>query len=250
MMGTMQGVNLNYSNKGGELLRDAIISRLQRKEFSNLNGKLLRIGVPLSRIDSVLSKLQVVPSPMARSELYRLDLLEIDRSLLTSLALQMYYSGMKSPSPNMSAQQTESAKDKMKEVNYRVKHMAFWNENGLPSPNFIGVERAVDGLDYAMGIVTQYWDGNTHELDMFAINRRLKKIDEQLQRDKIVLSTHIISKLKEEETDLLNKKSEIVSSILKTINDFAVFGTDGLGNNKEMYQSTMVPSADFYNKKA
>lgn len=256
MIGTMSDTKTrDYSDKGGELLRDSILSRIQRKEFSpnNFNGKLMDLGIPVSRVHSVLVEPAPITSPLARSELYLIDLLAENRLTLGTLFLQLYYSGMKSPSPNMSSQQIESAKDKLREIDYRVKHMSLWNEASLHSPYFMGIEKSIgeDDRDYAIGILTQFLDGNTHDLDMLAINRRASRIEEQLMDDRF-LTSQMRDKLEKEKEDLLTKKTQIVDSILRTINDFAVTGTDTISKSKHrpLFDSTLVTDKKFYETKS
>lgn len=245
------------SSRRGEDLRDVIKGKLERKDFSSLNGRLLSLGVPVSLVNNVdiKSATDKVNSPMARSELYIVDLLGSDPEkglgLLAKIFLQMYYSGMRRQSPNISYQQYESAKDKIREIDYRAKHMSLWNELDLPSPYFLGVEKIVDkeSGEYAIGILTHFWGGNTHDLDMIAINRRLNKIKEQEERDNIFLTTQIKNKLIEERKDLETKKDEIINSVLRTINDFAVFGTDRLGRDKKMLDDTFFTDSQFYERK-
>lgn len=224
----------DYSRRMGELLKNKLLVDIAKKEYfkRKFNGKLVSLeeaGNDIFKIE--INDLGNAVSPTARSELSTIDLLDINRNFLKRLFLQIYYSGMKSQgvfSESRPAEHEVGESEKINEMKYREKHMSFWNEIGLYAPKLWGVEKNVNTEtgDFVIGLFTEYWPGATHFLDILAINDRQDTLAQQIN-DPFVKS-NIRNQLLQESMELDEKKSDIPVSVLRTINDFAVRGTNAL----------------------
>ena len=245
----------NYGKRMGELLKAKLLDELRDKSYYSLqlNGKLARLGVPVSGIDSIIIREPESSSPTARSELYNIDLLGANGQLIRRLFLQTYFTGMKNTgifSSPISAVQEANDADKLGEFKHREGHMLFWNDIGLCAPYLFAVKRLVDKSgEFAVGLITDNWDGATHHLDILAINSRKETIDEQLSRPLVQDKLHLKGQLLEERNRLENLEKEILSSVLRTINDFASDGTDALKGAKNLDVNKMTLDYDQYLRK-
>lgn len=258
MIKTMAAESESYKGRMGDLLKSKLLDDLRDRNYylRELNGKLTEFGVPVSAITNVqIQNMRDVSSPTlasptARSELYKVDLIGEHGQLLRRLCLQVYYSDMRRSgdfSAPISAVQEADAFDRLGESAYRGKHMSFWNELGLYAPYLFGIKKLIDrdSRKFAIGILTDYLDGATHHLDILAINARREVIDNQLSSP--FLTPYIKDGLEEEDRQLKAILKGIPASALRTINDFAVIGTDALKGAKDI--ETKELGADEYLRK-
>ena len=224
-------------------MKSNLIDQLNQAEYYNnrLNGRLTRLitpppGIAFSGREVKKAKVEeglVNASPTARSELRTIDLFTSNDVFLRTLFLQIYWTGMKRLgifSDDTSVDHGANEFEKIKEMEYRKKHMLFWNEVGLYAPYLLGVEKLVDksSSEFAVGLITDYWEGATHLLDILAINARQDRISEQMHDEFVLTKPHLVSQLIRENDELDVEKMRIPSSVLRTINDFGVRGTNAL----------------------
>jgi len=240
----------------GSLLKDKLTNKITRRAFfaeenPDIREKIERFwpNISLEYLDSVIRKKISAVGPMARSDLSVLELQGNNSLSLGKLFLQIYNSRKRRPvgeSPAMSAQQLEMGG--LEEVAYRQKHMDFWNEVALPAPYLIGVARELDtNGDYAVGLITEFWPGVTHDLDVLAIHKRMEQVEVLIRSEFTPESRR--EKLLEEFGKLEEMRTNIVRSVLSTIDEFAVIGTEALEMHRGLWKDTRHTDFEFYKKK-
>ncbi len=233
-----------------EFAKTKLVDRLREADYYkiNLSKELLSLGV----LPSLIYKADVNPysttSPMARSELYTIDLFA-KNGVVKHLFLQVYTSGSNTSrelAAPISAEQAVTAKQKSDELEYRLKHMEMWNSCALPAPTVLHIANVTSddypslGSDFAMGLITTRLDGDsTHDLDLLALKFRKNGIEDHLKFDR--LTSYERSKYEKERNVILQVRDEIINSMLSTRNKFAVVGTCAIlkPNNQELYKLTV-----------
>lgn len=120
-------------------------------------------------------------------------------------------------------------------LDYEFKHLKFWHKRLFPTPVPLDLKREVrelkDGTKFRMiGLLSQYWDGLTHDWDVIAINSAIKQKESKiktLEESPSLVGVYKKTKeqLVEEIGELAKLKNNIVRSVIRTINEVMVYGT-------------------------
>mgnify|MGYP001593690733 CR=1 FL=1 len=248
------------NTKDGETLRRELLHLIESRNYyrrEELQPILeTRLAIPLADLDTVLSRsvedgnVDTITT-LKSSDLHILELLDRQKSPIGRLFVQCYFSGMKNAfkvSANMF--EPETMEEKLKQLEYRCKHLQFWNGIYLPSPLLVDFVKNVNERngEFAAVIITDYWSGATHNLDIIAIDGRNSDID-KLIADTILVKGYDKSKLLKEKEDLLREREKIPRSALETVDEFAIAGTDSLDINPSLKRIIKVLGREFYERK-
>jgi hypothetical protein len=131
---------------------------------------------------------------------------------------------------------------------YQYDHMKFWNEHGLATPAVFGYEKE----ESTCNIISDYWEGPTHDIDHIYLSLKLKNYYEQ--KNNKLLHGEDIKKFDEEIEQLQKIQKDLTIARLDTINEFAIRGTHFIneGKNKGLHVSkpTEKEKVNYNTKKA
>lgn len=113
--------------------------------------------------------------------------------------------------------------DLRENLRYQNLHLRFWNGCLLPGPKvfdyFTKSIKIKGNKDMIEGILMDYWEGKTHDLDILAIDKEIREEKEK------ALQSIIPEKAKTRIEYLKEQRRKLILSALRTINEFSVFGT-------------------------
>lgn len=246
--------------KDGEALKKELLHSIMSRNYyrrEELQHILeARLAIPLADLDTILPRSAEegnadTTTTLKSSDLHILELLNRQKITMGSLFVQCYFSGMKNAfRVTENVFEPETMEEKLEQLDYRCKHQQFWNAIYLPSPLLVNFEKNVNerNREFAAVIITDYWPGATHNLDTIAIDGRVSDI-EKLVANTILVKGYDKSKLLKEKEDLLREREKIPRSVLETVDEFAIDGTDGLDVNPSLKRITKVLDREFYERK-
>lgn len=223
-------MEINKMNNGVEL-RQGLLDHLRYNDFY-LSGKIKEDLIGRLHVDSLSDLRTVDIDPIDGSGLIKtrphtvhdLHLIELQNERhvpFKSLFLQIFSSA------NLH-EDAQQYRERKRRIENRERHMQYWNILGLPTPFLLTVEKKENRVsgDYAYGIITDYWDGNSHDEDLMAINFRSSMVANHLKNEFVNPLEKM--RLQKELEELKSLKAKIAISVLDTEHEIAVKGTDNI----------------------
>lgn len=211
-------------------LRTGLLESLRDNEFY-LSGKIKedlaeRLHVLLGNLSQVdIHQVDgsglIKTRPHTVHDLHVIELKDARNSILRSLFLQIFSSA------NLH-EDAQQYRERRRKIENRERHIQYWNKLEFPTPFLLTVEKreSRDTGDYAYGIISDYWDGNSHDEDLMAINFRALMVAHHLSNEFVNPLEKI--RLQKELEELKVLKAKIASSVLDTQHEVAVKGTDNI----------------------